>query len=378
MKNNNTVEACTHCHVCQNQCEFLKKYGIDIGDTEKLKELSYHCFLCGKCTEVCPENIDGREYILNLRREKVEKSGGTLEEKGYGMLLKEKKDYIYLGIPIVANIISIIVIFGYIFNVKDINHMENIIMIIVSIVLLFSNISLVSIIGRIIKDNKIRVEHEITKEKMNMQYKYYLNLQESQEKIKKLYHDMNNHIICIQNIYGKHEIANKYIEDINNQIKGCSSIFDTKNIILDVILNEKKSICDKNDIDFLVDIDFSECGFIEITDICSIFSNMIDNAIEACLKIKDSNIDKKIKLRGTLVNRFFVIKCKNTKVNNVNSKNNKLITDKKDLFLHGIGIDSIRSSVKKYNGNVEINLDKNSFTMIIYIPIKGMYTQLGI
>lgn len=38
-------------------------------------------------------------------------------------------------------------------------------MIIVSIVLLFSNISLVSIIGRIIKDNKIRVEHEITKEK---------------------------------------------------------------------------------------------------------------------------------------------------------------------------------------------------------------------
>ena len=127
-----------------------------------------------------------------------------------------------------------------------------------------------------------------------------------------------------------------------------------------------------------MDIDFSECGFIEITDICSIFSNMIDNAIEACLKIKDSNIDKKIKLRGTLVNRFFVIKCKNTKVNNVNSKNNKLITDKKDLFLHGIGIDSIRSSVKKYNGNVEINLDKNSFTMIIYIPIQGMYTQLGI
>ena len=24
MKDNNTVEACTHCHVCQNQCEFLK------------------------------------------------------------------------------------------------------------------------------------------------------------------------------------------------------------------------------------------------------------------------------------------------------------------------------------------------------------------
>lgn len=282
----------------------------------------------------------------------------------------EKKDYIYLNVPILANIISIIVIFGYIFKDKDINYTENIIILIVSVVLLFSNISLVGIIGRIIKDNKIRAEYEITKEKMNIQYKYYLNLQESQEKIKKLYHDMNNHIICIQNIYGKHELSNKYIEDINNQIKDCRSIFDTKSIILDVILNEKKSICDKNDINFLVDINFSKCGFIEITDICSIFSNMIDNAIEACNKIKDSNIGKEIKLRGTIINSFFVIKCENTKVNNINLRNNKLITDKEDSFLHGIGVNSVKSSVEKYNGNVEISSDENSFTMIIYIPIK--------
>lgn len=91
MKNNNTVEACTHCHVCQNQCEFLKKYGIDIGDTEKLKELSYHCFLCGKCTEVCPENIDGREYILNLRREKVEKIRWNFGRKRIWDAVKRKK-----------------------------------------------------------------------------------------------------------------------------------------------------------------------------------------------------------------------------------------------------------------------------------------------
>ena len=66
MKNKNDVSECIHCHVCQKHCEFLEKYGIDIGDTEKLKELSYHCFLCGKCTEVCPIGIDGRDYILKL------------------------------------------------------------------------------------------------------------------------------------------------------------------------------------------------------------------------------------------------------------------------------------------------------------------------
>lgn len=283
-------------------------------------------------------------------------------------LLIRKKDYMYLNILIFTNIISIIVIFGYIFKDKDINDLEHIL--IVSVVLLSSNMSLVSIIGRIMKDNKIRAEYEITKEKMNMQYKYYLNLQKSHERTKKLYHDMNNHMICIQNIYDKHELSKKYIEDINNQIKDCKSTFDTKNIILDVILNEKKSTCNQSDINFLVDINFAKCGFIEITDICSIFSNMIDNAIEACNKINDSSISKEIKLRGSFVNKFFVIKCKNTKVNHINLIKNKLITDKEDSFLHGIGINSIKSSVEKYNGNVEISSDKNSFTMIIYIPIK--------
>ncbi|MCC0783953.1 sensor histidine kinase [Clostridioides sp. ES-S-0108-01] len=280
-----------------------------------------------------------------------------------------KKDCIYLSIPVISNIISVIVIFEFIFKDKSIDSKESLIILTISTVFLLSNISLVSIIRRIIKDNNLRIEHEITKKRMNMQYKYYLNLQEYQSKIRKLYHDMNNHIICIQNVYGKNEFADKYIKDINEQIKECNTIFNTHSMILDVILSEKKSICDTNNIIFLVDINFLECNFIEMPDVCSIFSNMIDNAIEACNKIQDTNIQKKIKLRGTVINRLFVIKCENTKINEVLLKNNKIITSKKDSFLHGIGINSIKDSVEKYNGNVEIHSDKNKFIVTIYIPL---------
>ena len=86
---------CTHCHKCQETCLFLKKYKIDIGDTERLEELAYHCFLCGKCTEMCPEHIDGREIILNIRRAQVAGNGGKLKEKGYQMLVQEKRNYIF-------------------------------------------------------------------------------------------------------------------------------------------------------------------------------------------------------------------------------------------------------------------------------------------
>lgn len=88
-----SVTDCTHCGVCTENCEFLKKYGLTIGDTEKLSKMAYHCFLCGKCSKVCPQGIDGREIVLQIRRHRVKEAGGRIPEKGYGMLLWEKEDY---------------------------------------------------------------------------------------------------------------------------------------------------------------------------------------------------------------------------------------------------------------------------------------------
>lgn len=277
------------------------------------------------------------------------------------------KEYVYIIILVIENIISIISIFSFIFKYEYINDIEWIIIIIISIILCISNLSLICVINKIVEDNKLRLENETIKKKIELQYKYYLTIQEISLKTRKLYHDMNNHMICIQNIYGKNEIANKYIEDINKQLKDCKSLFNTNNLILDVILNEKYMDCKTNDIDFIVDINFLKCEFLDMTDVCSIFSNMLDNAIEACLKIEDIEVKKIIKLKGTILNDFFIIKCSNTKINDFRRDN--IITDKKDKFLHGIGINSIKKSVEKYNGNIEINSSKNKFIMIVYIPL---------
>ena len=86
---------CIHCDKCKKSCIFLDKYKIDISNTDRLRELAYHCFLCGRCTEVCPKGIDGREIILRMRQEEVSANNDKLVQKGYGFLLFEKKDYIY-------------------------------------------------------------------------------------------------------------------------------------------------------------------------------------------------------------------------------------------------------------------------------------------
>ncbi|WP_455052687.1 heterodisulfide reductase-related iron-sulfur binding cluster [Mogibacterium sp.] len=88
------LSRCIHCHKCQHSCKFLTKYKIDIGDGDRLKELSYHCFLCGECTAVCPVKIDGREVVLNFRREDASSNDGLKKiNKKYRGVLLEKRNY---------------------------------------------------------------------------------------------------------------------------------------------------------------------------------------------------------------------------------------------------------------------------------------------
>lgn len=89
------AENCIHCGICRDNCAFLSKYGIEIGDTYRLKELAYHCFLCGNCTAVCPVHIDGRQIVLDMRRERVSSGDKRVVEKSYKGLIREKKDYFY-------------------------------------------------------------------------------------------------------------------------------------------------------------------------------------------------------------------------------------------------------------------------------------------
>lgn len=125
-------------------------------------------------------------------------------------------------------------------------------------------------------------------------------------------------------------------------------------------------------IDLFCDINFSKCKFIEMADVCAIFSNILDNAVEACNSIECDKIHKNIKIRGIVVKSYYVIKCENSKTNKVKIKNNKIFTTKKDKFIHGIGLESVKSSLKKYDGEFEIENLENKFIIKVYIPLQNM------
>jgi len=89
----NYTSKCIDCNKCKNACSFLEKYNMTLKDVDKLSKLAYHCFLCGKCTEVCPVGIDGKEMIQEMRNEKLVGNEIVLNDKKYKTLIFEKNNY---------------------------------------------------------------------------------------------------------------------------------------------------------------------------------------------------------------------------------------------------------------------------------------------
>ena len=145
--------------------------------------------------------------------------------------------------------------------------------------------------------------------------------------------------------------------------------FDTGNSTLNIALSEKSLVAKKYNIELTSLVDGEALINLKPGDIYSLFTNILDNAIEAVKQVKD--IDKRVvslvvsKERGFLEIR---------EVNYVFKKpvfiNNMPQTTKVNTNLHGFGTKSIEYIVYKYNGKVNFKVLDDKFYLNILIPLE--------
>lgn len=280
----------------------------------------------------------------------------------------EKQDFNLIAVPILSNILCLFIIFKFTFSITVKNSINNYMMFVITVIIILSNVAIIGMMKRLIKNNELKLENTIIKQKTMMDHENYIKLQKSYGKLRELQHDMKNHIVCIKELYGDENKAYDYIEKVNEEVENIN-VFNTGNSIIDIILSEKKRLCIENNIEFNTQININKGIPIEVIDLSSIFSNALDNGIEACYKIKDDNIKKYVDIKNTYVGNFLVIRVENSKVNNIKIHNDKIITDKVDGLGHGFGISSIRRCAEKYDGEVVVDHTKDKFILKIIIPI---------
>ncbi|MDF2589857.1 MAG: histidine kinase, gyrase and HSP90-like ATPase family protein [Anaerocolumna sp.] len=219
------------------------------------------------------------------------------------------------------------------------------------------------------ENNRLQYENNLFLQQSKMQYSYYDKLEQQHRESLSILHDVKRHIRAIEELYRHNEqdTANKYAQDICNILDSFKLNEYTHNRVLNIILNDKIRLAEQNNIKLICKIDDVDLSFIDNIDLTTIFANLLDNAIEACDELKNS--EKKITLQVGAFNNLVVINIKNPVENVINEHHNNLISLKKKHS--GIGIPNVVKVLSKYNGDFTIQREGNNFVCNIVLSKYG-------
>ena len=192
-------------------------------------------------------------------------------------------------------------------------------------------------------------------------------LKQNMGEIKKLRHDMKNHLIAISELSKKHGDTDitDYISTLSGKIVQAEEYSQTGILSLDSIINYKLTQAKQSGITVFCEIAVPNDLKIASEDFVTIIGNLLDNAIEAAEKIQDN---KYIFLNIRYTKGTLFITVKNSFDGILNIKNNRYQTTKKDTLLHGIGLQSIENAIRKCNGELLTSHSDTEFvTKIIMI-----------
>ena len=212
---------------------------------------------------------------------------------------------------------------------------------------------------------------DMERRNLRLQKSCYEELDKNQQQIRRIRHDMNNHLSVLEGLLkkGDTEKALEYFEDLNLHIKSGTRRF-CKDSIVNAVLNAKYNAAEESGIDCFFHVDIDRVLGIDAVSLCTIFANTLDNAVDACQKIKDP-AKRRLSLKARCTqNGYFSYEIVNSKVNAVRKKKDAFLTDKEDARSHGLGIASVREVVRKYDGMMDISYTEEEFRVVILIGAK--------
>ena len=220
-----------------------------------------------------------------------------------------------------------------------------------------------------VKEIQMRFEKDTLQNITNMQYQNYKLSKESIDIVNQKYHDLK-HQINLLKTGADTEKAGEYLEQMEREIKIYETQNKTGNKVLDTILTSKSMHCQRHGIELKFMGEGQLLNFMEDMDISALFGNMLDNAIESVVKIKDRQ-KRLISIHVIQERQFIRIRTENYCEEDVQFQDGLPVTTKKDKRFHGYGTKSIKKIVEKYGGSVMAGKTDNWFELKILIPMKG-------
>ncbi|WP_218150242.1 sensor histidine kinase [Treponema bryantii] len=184
-------------------------------------------------------------------------------------------------------------------------------------------------------------------------------------------HDYHNHMQAIKALLsmGKKEELSDYLDNLEKDLDCIDIAIRTGNVGLDAILSSKVSIARKNLIDVNCTAKVPQELTVSDVHLCAIVGNLMDNAIEACEKMKKDapNLPRFIRVYIGLFKSQLYISVINSTKERKRRRVSELVTSK--LGEHGFGLRRIDKITEKYDGYVNRKNEPGVFATEVMLPL---------
>lgn len=191
-------------------------------------------------------------------------------------------------------------------------------------------------------------------------------LKRKHDELQQFRHDIKNRMAVIQQLLKEENIESiiEYTEHIADKLNQTKMYSETGNLAIDSIINYKLSQAQEKGGNITTHISIPENLNINEDDMVVMLGNILDNAIEA---IEYVLTNKYIEVKMEYEKGCLMIQVKNTYDSFVSIENAKLLTRKKEKTLHGIGLESVKAVVEKYNGLLNVEPKEQEFIVDILL-----------
>lgn len=224
------------------------------------------------------------------------------------------------------------------------------------------------VVQQMSKDNQTKLEYELMKEKEKYSKESMEIIKRSNEELREFKHDLKNYLLPLQEAMEtmpQSEMA-KVWEKINQKIEDVQTLIQTGNSYVDSMINTKITLARSEKVDVKCTI-LSKMEGIDDLEFCSVFGNLMDNAIEAEWKVTEK---KEIIIFVEEKMGYLRLEIQNKIEKSVLNENSSLNTTKKDTSSHGIGHKSIKRTMQKVGGALKYYETGDLFCAEAVFPIK--------
>lgn len=206
-------------------------------------------------------------------------------------------------------------------------------------------------------------EKDVVEQLLAMESRQHKLSEETVALIELKCHDLKHQLAVLRQSGGA-DLA--VVEDFQQTVDTYDSIIETGNSALNIILTEKSFLCERYGITLSCLVDGHLFDFMASSDLCSLFGNALDNAVEGVQHEAPEN--RFISVKSGRQGRLICLHIENYCGRALRFEDGLPVTTKEQTGFHGFGVKSIRFLAEKYGGHADMRLEDTRFLLTIIIP----------